>query len=152
MAPPPRAGADWRGFAETLLRLGVGEAGWPAEIAQARRWYEPHVWTAPADQGLICGGAMIVGKVMPLGDSSRSRLRVAAPLVAASFNSPRSRLVARPLATASFRWRCGGSEDPDGNTNRISRKISVCPRITRTYDVRLQQEEKSLVGTLVDDG
>jgi DNA helicase-2/ATP-dependent DNA helicase PcrA len=43
MAPPPRAGADWAGFVEALQRLGAGEAGWPAEIAQARRWYEPHL-------------------------------------------------------------------------------------------------------------
>ena len=43
MPPPPRAGEDWRDFVETLLRLRAGEAGWPAEIAQARRWYEPHL-------------------------------------------------------------------------------------------------------------
>ena len=43
MPPPPRAGEDWRVFVETLLRLRAGEAGWPAEIAQARRWYEPHL-------------------------------------------------------------------------------------------------------------
>ena len=43
MPPPPRAGEDWRAFVETLLRLRAGDAGWPAEIAQARRWYEPHL-------------------------------------------------------------------------------------------------------------
>ncbi|WP_341892294.1 ATP-dependent helicase [Variovorax sp. YR752] len=39
--PPAAAAADWRGWlaAHEALR----EAGWPAAIAQARRWYEPHL-------------------------------------------------------------------------------------------------------------
>jgi len=41
--PPPRAGAAWTEFVEILLRLRAGEAGWPAEIEQARLWYEPHL-------------------------------------------------------------------------------------------------------------
>ncbi|WP_026605556.1 ATP-dependent helicase [Methylocapsa acidiphila] len=40
---PPRAGAAWMEFVDILLRLRAGEAGWPAEIEQARLWYEPHL-------------------------------------------------------------------------------------------------------------
>ncbi|WP_036262887.1 ATP-dependent helicase [Methylocapsa aurea] len=41
--PPPRAGAAWTEFVEILLRVSAGKAGWPAEIEQARLWYEPHL-------------------------------------------------------------------------------------------------------------
>src|SRR6266851_1615091 len=40
---PPRSGADWNAFVETLQQLHTGGAGWPAEIEHARRWYEPHL-------------------------------------------------------------------------------------------------------------
>jgi DNA helicase-2/ATP-dependent DNA helicase PcrA len=40
---PPRAGADWRGFVETISELRSGRAGWPAEMERARLWYEPHL-------------------------------------------------------------------------------------------------------------
>ena len=40
---PPRAGDDWTGFVDVLQQLRSGNAGWPAEIEQARRWYEPHL-------------------------------------------------------------------------------------------------------------
>ncbi|WP_394889228.1 ATP-dependent helicase [Mesorhizobium sp. AaZ16] len=40
---PPRAGDDWTGFVDVLQQLRPGKAGWPAEIEQARRWYEPHL-------------------------------------------------------------------------------------------------------------
>jgi DNA helicase-2/ATP-dependent DNA helicase PcrA len=40
---PPRAGADWSAFVDTLQHLHSGGAGWPAEIEYARRWYEPHL-------------------------------------------------------------------------------------------------------------
>ncbi len=30
-------------FVETMLALHVGGAGWPAEIANARHWYDPHL-------------------------------------------------------------------------------------------------------------
>ena len=38
---PPRAGADWRGFTETIGNLRYGE--WPADLERARLWYEPHL-------------------------------------------------------------------------------------------------------------
>jgi DNA helicase II / ATP-dependent DNA helicase PcrA len=41
--PPPRSGADWSAFVDTLQQLHNGGAGWPAEIEYARRWYEPHL-------------------------------------------------------------------------------------------------------------
>ena len=43
IAPPPRAGAHWGDFVATLQRLRSGRSGWPAEIEQARIWYEPHL-------------------------------------------------------------------------------------------------------------
>ncbi|SFK82310.1 ATP-dependent helicase [Methylocapsa palsarum] len=43
MAPPPRAGADWTAFVEALMQIGSAAAGWPAELALARLWYEPHL-------------------------------------------------------------------------------------------------------------
>jgi DNA helicase II / ATP-dependent DNA helicase PcrA len=40
---PPRSGANWNAFVDTLHHLHRGGAGWPAEIEYARRWYEPHL-------------------------------------------------------------------------------------------------------------
>src|SRR5712672_1981986 len=40
---PPRSGANWNAFVDTLQQLHRGGAGWPAEIEYARRWYEPHL-------------------------------------------------------------------------------------------------------------
>ena len=38
---PPRAGADWQAFVETVAELHYSE--WPADIERARLWYEPHL-------------------------------------------------------------------------------------------------------------
>ena len=38
---PPRAGADWRLFVETIENLRYSE--WPVDIERARLWYEPHL-------------------------------------------------------------------------------------------------------------
>src|SRR5258706_12626877 len=40
---PPRSGANWNAFVDTLQHLHRGGASWPAEIECARRWYEPHL-------------------------------------------------------------------------------------------------------------
>jgi DNA helicase II / ATP-dependent DNA helicase PcrA len=40
---PPRASAEWQGFAELFVSLFGRGAGWPAEFEQVRRWYEPHL-------------------------------------------------------------------------------------------------------------
>jgi DNA helicase-2/ATP-dependent DNA helicase PcrA len=40
---PPRAAEDWQGFVEIASYLHRGLSGWPAELEQARRWYEPHL-------------------------------------------------------------------------------------------------------------
>lgn len=40
---PPRAGEDWPAFLAVLDALAGGRAGWPAEIEQARLWYQPHL-------------------------------------------------------------------------------------------------------------
>jgi DNA helicase II / ATP-dependent DNA helicase PcrA len=39
---PTRAADDWVRFLETLISLRAGQSGWPAELACARVWYEPH--------------------------------------------------------------------------------------------------------------
>ncbi|MDE2377226.1 ATP-dependent helicase [Bradyrhizobium sp.] len=38
---PPRAGADWRAFVQTIENLRYAE--WPADLERARLWYEPHL-------------------------------------------------------------------------------------------------------------
>jgi ATP-dependent DNA helicase UvrD/PcrA len=38
---PPRAGADWTTFVETIGNLRYSE--WPADLERARLWYEPHL-------------------------------------------------------------------------------------------------------------
>jgi DNA helicase-2/ATP-dependent DNA helicase PcrA len=35
--------AEWSDFVSTVVALHTGGAGWPAEIAQARAWYDPHL-------------------------------------------------------------------------------------------------------------
>jgi DNA helicase-2/ATP-dependent DNA helicase PcrA len=42
-APPARAEEAWRPFADLVRSLNRREAGWPAELAQVRQWYEPHL-------------------------------------------------------------------------------------------------------------
>jgi DNA helicase II / ATP-dependent DNA helicase PcrA len=44
LAPaPPRAGDAWVSFVEMVQRLSARRSGWPAEMGQARLWYEPHL-------------------------------------------------------------------------------------------------------------
>jgi DNA helicase-2/ATP-dependent DNA helicase PcrA len=40
---PPRASAEWKGFVTLFAALFRRAAGWPAELEQVRRWYEPHL-------------------------------------------------------------------------------------------------------------
>lgn len=40
---PPRAGDDWHSFVDAITQLRAGTSGWPAELEQARTWYEPHL-------------------------------------------------------------------------------------------------------------
>ncbi|KQY15709.1 ATP-dependent helicase [Rhizobium sp. Root482] len=41
--PPPKAGPDWTAFVKLLTGLKKADADWPAEVTQAREWYEPHL-------------------------------------------------------------------------------------------------------------
>ena len=43
MPSPPRAADDWRTFVDTVTDLRGGRSRWPAELARARLWYEPHL-------------------------------------------------------------------------------------------------------------
>lgn len=40
---PSRIGKSWNEFVDIMQTIGVGKAGWPAEIELARQWYEPHL-------------------------------------------------------------------------------------------------------------
>ncbi|TPP05871.1 ATP-dependent helicase [Rhizobium glycinendophyticum] len=40
---PPKTGEDWTSFVQLLTNLRKTDADWPADIGQARLWYEPHV-------------------------------------------------------------------------------------------------------------
>ncbi|MBJ6127373.1 ATP-dependent helicase [Microvirga splendida] len=40
---PPRAGDEWSSFVNAIAQLRAGTVGWPAELEQARTWYEPHL-------------------------------------------------------------------------------------------------------------
>jgi DNA helicase-2/ATP-dependent DNA helicase PcrA len=42
-AAPPRAADDWQAFVEVIRSLKSGRSSWPAELAIARHWYEPHL-------------------------------------------------------------------------------------------------------------
>jgi DNA helicase-2/ATP-dependent DNA helicase PcrA len=48
---PPRAGAVWTAFVETITELRAGRAGWPAELERAHLWYEPHLDRIHEDSG-----------------------------------------------------------------------------------------------------
>jgi ATP-dependent DNA helicase UvrD/PcrA len=41
--PPARVEAAWRPFADLARSLVRSDAGWPAELDQVRRWYQPHL-------------------------------------------------------------------------------------------------------------
>lgn len=40
---PPKTGEDWTSFVRLLTNLRKTDADWPADIGQARLWYEPHL-------------------------------------------------------------------------------------------------------------
>ena len=40
---PPRAGAEWQSFSALFDALFRRASGWPAELEQVRRWYQPHL-------------------------------------------------------------------------------------------------------------
>jgi DNA helicase II / ATP-dependent DNA helicase PcrA len=40
---PPKTGEDWTSFVRLLTNLRRTDADWPADIGQARLWYEPHL-------------------------------------------------------------------------------------------------------------
>jgi DNA helicase II / ATP-dependent DNA helicase PcrA len=40
---PPRAGAEWCSFIDTLGTIRSGRCGWPGELERARVWYESHL-------------------------------------------------------------------------------------------------------------
>ncbi|QEX14738.1 DNA helicase [Hypericibacter terrae] len=51
--PAPRqSGEGWSDLVKALQQLGSGKAGWPAEIACAREWYEPQLERIYDDGGV----------------------------------------------------------------------------------------------------
>ncbi len=49
---PSRAAADWPGFVDLFTTLRSARAGWPAEFAAARLWYEPQLERLHEDAAL----------------------------------------------------------------------------------------------------
>jgi DNA helicase II / ATP-dependent DNA helicase PcrA len=70
--PPPRAGADWRPFVDTIGALRSGSAGWPAELERARLWYEPHLERIHED-AVIRRADLIQLEQIATGYASRER-------------------------------------------------------------------------------
>src|SRR5260370_2017691 len=69
---PPRSGADWNAFVDTLQQLHRGGAGWPAEIEYARRWYEPHLERTHEDAAMRQADLVQLEQIAA-GYSSRQR-------------------------------------------------------------------------------
>jgi DNA helicase-2/ATP-dependent DNA helicase PcrA len=51
-SPPPRAAQAWPAFAELIRKLAMRDAGWPAELAAVRMWYQPHLDRLYEDAGI----------------------------------------------------------------------------------------------------
>jgi DNA helicase II / ATP-dependent DNA helicase PcrA len=43
LAAPPRCVPEWQDFVDLMSRLALRAAGWPAELAAVRDWYQPHL-------------------------------------------------------------------------------------------------------------
>lgn len=71
-ASPPRAAQDWASFVETVAALANGQAGWPAEIGLARRWYEPHLERVH-DDAAMRGADLLQLEQIASGYPSRER-------------------------------------------------------------------------------
>lgn len=69
---PPRCGDDWIEFVKVLQHLRVGTAGWPAEIEQARLWYEPHLERVHEDAEIRKGDLLQLEQIAA-GYPSRER-------------------------------------------------------------------------------
>jgi DNA helicase-2/ATP-dependent DNA helicase PcrA len=41
--PPAAARQDWPAFAALMARLAGRDSDWPAQVGEARRWYQPHL-------------------------------------------------------------------------------------------------------------
>ncbi len=50
-APPARAAEEWRPFVDLFGRLHRRQSGWPAEMGDAREWYDPYLAQRHEDAG-----------------------------------------------------------------------------------------------------
>ena len=69
---PTRAADDWGRFVETVISLRAGGSGWPAELARARLWYEPHLERLYED-GVTRHADLIQLEQIAVGYPSRER-------------------------------------------------------------------------------
>lgn len=70
--PPPRARDDWHTFVRTWESIRAGTAGWPAEIGEARQWYQPHLERLHEDAGIRLGDLLQLEDIAA-GYPSRAR-------------------------------------------------------------------------------
>jgi DNA helicase-2/ATP-dependent DNA helicase PcrA len=70
---PPRAGAEWSAFVALLGELGGGRLGWPAELAAARIWYDPHLRRHHEDDVEMRRADLLQLEAIAAGHPSRSR-------------------------------------------------------------------------------
>ena len=69
---PARAGEAWGQFLAAAERLRAGRAGWPAEVALARAWYQPHLERLHEDAA-IRGADLVQLEQIAAGYPSRER-------------------------------------------------------------------------------
>jgi len=70
--PPARAAEAWRPFADLVASLARREAGWPAELAQVREWYAPHLERIH-DDAQVRAGDLLQLEQIAAGYPSRER-------------------------------------------------------------------------------
>ncbi len=69
---PSRAREEWMCFSEMVTKLRRGQAGWPAELALARKWYEFHLDRVYEDAAVRRADLLQIEQIAA-GYSSRER-------------------------------------------------------------------------------
>jgi len=71
-APPAMAAGDWPAFLRLFLNLTANKPGWPAELEEVRRWYEPHLERMDDDAAVRLADLVQLGQIAA-GYASRER-------------------------------------------------------------------------------
>src|SRR5262245_24033834 len=67
-----RAGTEWKPFATLMRRLSRRDGGWPAELADIRQWYEPHLQRLHEDAAVRAADLLQLEEIAA-GYASRER-------------------------------------------------------------------------------